>query len=244
MRRFVCRDVQDLLISSLKQAAVLETVEHLASAGARPVVFAGAVRDAFMTADGAWPNRPSRDVDVAVSNIARPAFDRVLKELGGTRNRYGGFRVVRSGLPSLDVWRMPDTCGLRKWGVPCNVRNVLRSFVINVNAIAFEVSTGLFEDWGCLAALRSRRLDIVEAALLHSHHTFAAKALVAQQRFSLGASPAMHKFIRRYLMSDPLIHEFAKIRDQWPRHPAVRSLSLGKGEGASGATREVSARDR
>lgn len=61
----------------------------------------------------------------------------------GRRNRHGGYLLPAEGAPNWDVWRLEETIGLRKTGAPCSIENVVRTFNLDCNAVAMDLTTGL-----------------------------------------------------------------------------------------------------
>jgi hypothetical protein len=202
-----------LLVSQLDRAGAVPLLEYLAARGWSPTVFAGAVRDVFASLEWGVDLYAPRDFDLAVTGCSAYEFRSTLSALGAVRNRYGGFRLLLRGAPPFDIWRMRDTCGVRLHGVPASVTNVLRSFVLNVNAIAYDYCNREFTDLGCVSALRSKRLNVVENTLLHDHDVFAAKAILLVARFELEAAPALRDFTRVHSRVAALNHEIGKMRE-------------------------------
>lgn len=203
---------RDVLLVWFRASEVGALIEAVWKCGARPLVFAGSVRDAVrwtqLEVEGG--NRLPRDFDVGILGMSRRSFDNLLGDLGAVRNRYGGYRVLERGHPAIDVWRLEETWGLRITNSSASLINVLRSFVLDVNAIAFDPHTELFYDWGSIRAITARSLGIAREPILHSHSTFAAKALLSSMRWSASLTPELARFVRRYLDINALAYEAKK----------------------------------
>jgi hypothetical protein len=214
------------LVEGLKASGVTAFIDATLSCNTRPLVFAGAVRDAIFTVEHGLTSVTPRDFDVALVGSSREVFDGLLRDLGGQPNRYGGYRLPYSAAQPIDVWRLEETLGLRIHRAPCEVANVLRSFVLDINAIVFDPLSGYFHSRGAVEAIRKRRIGLVEGALIHSTATFAAKALLSGMRFSFSLSEPLNRFVRRYL--DPGVTTYEATKAFGPR------VDLGSSGGASG----------
>ena len=205
---------RDMLLATLQDAGVVPTIEYLLARGGRPILFAGAVRDSLILLEQGKSFGLPRDLDIGVAGLERSKFHWIVRDIGGALNRHGGYKLIREGLPAVDLWRLEDTLGLRVFGAHCTIANVLRTFVIDLNAVAFDAHTGRFEDRGSIKSLQSRRIGLVQDALVHSTDTFAAKALVAALKFSLPVSPPLDRLVHHFLTQRALAHETGKVFDQ------------------------------
>lgn len=197
-------------MAHLHEGARSRVLDLLLKYNAKVYVLAGAVRDSIATNGALSSVGGPRDFDLAVSNVNRSFFDEVLSTYG-TRNRHGGYVLKDGRLPPWDVWRLEDTIGLRKTGTECSVENVLRSFNLNCNAIAFDLAGGVFLDAGAMQAVRGNTLGFVRHAIRHSRATFAAKALLSQLRFGCRVDAPVQRFIARHLDQKTLIYEASKV---------------------------------
>ncbi len=204
------RGARDLLFDALKASGATALIEAALACNGRPLLFAGAVRDAVFTVEHGTEVRSPRDLDVGLVGMPREAFDGLLRELGAEPNRYGGYRVIQLGAPPLDVWRLEETLGLGVHNAPCELVNILRSFVLDINAIVFDPLSGFFHACGAVEAIRARRVGLTEGVLLHSADTFAAKAILSAIRFSLTPSASLEQFVWRYLRPATLAYEVSK----------------------------------
>jgi len=151
-------EARDLLRRELgASAAVTRLLNHLVQSGGRPMLFAGAVRDALEAVQTGRQYSPPRDLDIGVVGVRRELFDEILHGEQGRLNRFGGYRLITNGCPPLDIWRLEETLGVRVNGAPLTLGNVLRSFVISLNAVAFDPLGTMFYDCGSLASIKSRR---------------------------------------------------------------------------------------
>src|SRR5262249_48782308 len=158
-------------------------------------LFAGAVRNAIFEIEHGVALGLPRDFDVGLIGTPRKAFDGLLTDLGARPNRYGGYRLTPPSAPPIDVWRLEETLCLRVHNAPCEVVNVLRSFVLDINAIVFDPLSGFFQGCGAVEAIRARRVGFVADVLVHSHATFAAKALLSAIRFSFDVTAPLERFV-------------------------------------------------
>ncbi|HEY6252373.1 MAG TPA: hypothetical protein VI685_20655 [Candidatus Angelobacter sp.] len=209
MEKLPINSVGETIIAAINSDPRAQALQQFFQDGARIYVLAGALRDAIAQDLGQQQSTP-RDFDIAVGNVKREAFDEVLQSFG-MLNRHGGYMLSAPGAPNWDVWRLEESIGLRKTGARCSLETVLRTFNLDCNAIAMDLSTGLFLDAGAIEAIRRRRVNFAESALHHSHGTFAAKALLLDLRLGYRLSPEMRSFVRRWLESDSLLHEARKV---------------------------------
>jgi hypothetical protein len=201
---------RDELYRQLHRNGLLPLAEELLLKGSRIAVFAGAVRDIVATHEFGWKASSPRDWDIGVSGVSSPLFEGLLNEIGGIRNRYGGYRVpIRDSSP-LEMWRLEETIGLRMRRCRFSLQNVLRSFVLSCNAIAFDVASGYFWDAGALRALETRRIELVERVIMHSPPTFSAKAVLATLRFGFDLSSKVRLLVRSHINRYALEHEAKK----------------------------------
>src|SRR5205823_4700922 len=100
------------LIESLMVSGVPALTDAALACNARPLLFAGAVRDTILTIEHGLAARPPRDFDVGLLGLPRKTFDGLMGEFGAQPNRYGGYRQIRSAAPPVDVWRLEETLGL------------------------------------------------------------------------------------------------------------------------------------
>ncbi len=201
--------VRHHIVDSLYRGSRGPLLEELLRRDAKIYICAGAVRDAIASRYEGRGDGAPRDFDIGVAGINRKDFNYLLAAMG-LRNRHGGFVLREHGLPTWDVWRLEDSIGLRKTGIPYSLENVLRSFNLDCNAIALDLKTGIFTDAGAIESIRRTRVGLVNNVISHSHATFAAKALLVQLRFGYGSSLHMDRFIKNHLESDALLYESLK----------------------------------
>jgi hypothetical protein len=219
-------DARDLLLLGLTGSGVTPLLEATLAHRARPLLFAGAVRDAIVAVEYGTRSSTPRDFDIGLLGLTQETFDGLLRDFGAEPNRYGGYRLVPSAAPPIDVWRLEQTVGLRLHRAPCAIVNVLRSFVIDINALVFDPLSGLFHELGALDAIRARRISIVRNALLHSTATFAAKALLAATRLSFDMSPPLHRFVLDHENPSTTAYEASKVFGRTIRVEQPRSQYL------------------
>lgn len=200
-----------ILEEELAVSGTSELLEAVLRRQGAPIVFAGAVRDALWSIEVGVGGFKPRDFDIGVLGMSRGRFHALLRDLGGARNRYGGYRLTTSSRRAVDIWRLEDTWGLRATNAAYSIDNVLRTFVLDINAIAFDLSRRVLFDEGSLDSIRSRTLGLVQGALLHSAPTFAAKAIVTAVRFSLTISASLVSLIETYLDRKTLAYESSKV---------------------------------
>ena|SRR5258708_6023514 len=221
MQHIRLNPVRDAVFSAINSDARAEALHQFFRHGAHIFVLAGAVRDAIAAHYEGEGKGDSRDLDIAVANVGRELFDDVLGGVG-KKNRHGGYVLNRPDALNWDIWRLEETIGLKKTGAQCSIENVLRSFNLDCNAIALDVSTGLFLDAGAIEAIRKKRLGFVENVIRHSTDTFAAKALLLNLRSGLQLTSEMERFVSRHLRTGSLQYETAKV---FPGAVYLRSLS-------------------
>ena len=188
----------DLILGRLWHTKGAVVISRAESHGAHPMLFAGAVRDAFRACSESATYSP-RDFDIGIHGMPRALFDQLLQRLGGQQNRYGGYLLSDQpgeGLieTRLDVWRLEETCGLQLLGVPYTVENTLRSFILDLNAVAFDPHSAVFYDLGSQLSLQRKRVDFVDRPLIHSHTSFSARAIVLADRFGFSLTPRLQRF--------------------------------------------------
>lgn len=200
-----------LIRGALERADISPVVMEIEALGGRVYLAAGAVRDAIRSS--ICPTQPylPRDFDLAIDRLDQRSFAHVLTRHGAHPNRYGGFRGGFSG-HQADFWRLEQTTGIVQHGVRATLPNMLRTFVLNVNAAAFEFHTGRFHDLGSEEAIFSGILDLLPNALLHDEATFAAKALILATLFNSRLAPGLAEFVLKHHSDPALRHEAAKAR--------------------------------
>ncbi len=213
------------MLEKLEQSEALPVLEVLAQAGAQPHVCAGAVRDVFFCLERGIESEP-RDIDIVTFGIGREPLNDLAVSLGASPNRYGGYSFRKANHSSVDVWAADVTCGVVACRAAPTLRNVLRSFVLNLNAIAFEFGTTKFFDMGCISGFRQNQLGLVDDALMHDEDIFAAKALISATRFGLGPSSAVTSLFALNADNYTIRREFGKTETLLG--PATNIESLGE----------------
>src|SRR5258706_14290715 len=99
------------------------------------------------------------DIDVGVGGLARSTFDQVLSSFSATPNRYGGY-MFHCVVP-LDIWRLEQTCGILLSRSTPSPMNVIRSFVLGINAIMYDLRSETLLDYCSVACVRSRTLPFL-----------------------------------------------------------------------------------
>ena len=90
MPKLTIPTARDLVVNLFDSAGTTGIIEYLARQGGRPIVFAGAVRDALISVEWGTPARLPRDMDIGVYGLKQEDFHRLARNLGATQNRYGG----------------------------------------------------------------------------------------------------------------------------------------------------------
>jgi len=211
MRKLKINSVRDAIQNEFWHSAGNDLLQYLLSRGVKITVFAGGVRDVVLAQECGLSHIKPRDWDVGISGISRKKFDGILRELGGSKNRYGGFKLFCDSSQSWEVWRQEDTVGLRMTGSSFGLKNLLRSFVLSCNAIAFDLDTGYICEYGALHSLFSGKITILQDAIMHDWGLFAAKALNLTFRRPLKLDAEVEKFVIKYLDRTSLVHEFQKV---------------------------------
>lgn len=199
---------RDLLWRKISVADLDSVIRELTDG--KIYLLAGAVRDALLSVIrgvGIHTN----DFDVAVMGVSETLFHRTAARLEGKRNRHGGYRIkLRSG-NDLDLWRIEDTLGLRQGLQEANLRNVLRSFVLDINAVAFDFQTNSFLDLGAARAIHQSRIDLLPEAILHSQSSFSSRAILLALRLSFGLSDRLAQFVRLHFEPAAFRYELKKL---------------------------------
>lgn len=201
---------RDLLTSQYVRSGVGDVVSSITSRGGHPLLFAGAVRDALYSALTGMSTVP-RDYDVGVAGMSRSGFDVFCRTLGAEPNRYGGYQCYASDRLNIDLWRIEETVGILAHACRPTVCNVLRTFIFDLNAIAYDPTSGAIHDYGCLTALRRRQIGFVRSALLHDHSDFAGRAISLRLRFAFKMSPALRSFVAQWCDSKETERQLAKV---------------------------------
>jgi hypothetical protein len=209
MRHVRLKSARDIVFTSLYRDRRAQVLEEFLRQGAEIYVLAGALRDVIAAHYEGEDHGGPRDFDIGVAGIRREDFDAVVSAFGQV-NRHGGYVLKDKGGPNWDVWRLEETIGLRKTGTPYSIENALRTFNFDCNAIALDVSTGLFLDAGAIRAISQKRVDFVHDAIRHSQDTFAAKALLIEIRLKYMLSDHLRHFVRSHLNCSSLAHEVGK----------------------------------
>ena len=205
----VYADAAAILGEYTSDAALSEFFRDVDSCSGQAFVCAGAVRDSLQSALADRRIRP-RDLDIGVDGLSSEQFSRLGASLHAAPNKYGGFSVRFVSGIKADVWRLQDTVGTKFHCCETTLTNVLRSFVLDVNAVAYDPTTRGFCDMGALAALRSRTIGLLPSALVHSEPQFAARATVLSRRFSFRLSPEIHRLVADNLDEEALRHQLKK----------------------------------
>jgi hypothetical protein len=224
MRTLKVPSVRDHVQEHLLHGGKWELLRYLFSRGARISVFAGAVRDAFLSEECGFRHVVPRDWDIGISHISLKEFDGLLREIGGSKNRYGGFRLAWGASECWELWRQEETVGLRKTKAPFSLVNTLRSFVLSCNAIALDVDRGCIYDHGAVSSIKLGKVWVLEDAILHDRAVFSAKALSLTMRRPFELTAASHCFVRQHLRGWNLVHEFKKV---YPRAALFNNLQKG-----------------
>jgi len=209
MKAHTVKAIRDDLIPKVVTSWTAPILDELIARGADVYICAGAVRDTLALHESGL-EISIRDFDIGVCGISRDYFNGIMGEFRGTRNKYGGYELSPSHSPKWDVWRMEDTVGLKKRSVPFSLEAVLRSFVLNFNAIALDLRRGTIWDCGALAAFRRRQIGFANHPIVHSRDTFASKAMLLSLRYHLSLSAEMRTFVERNLTQTALRHEATK----------------------------------
>jgi len=198
-----------LLEIQCRVSGVWEIMVGIRALEARPFLFAGAVRDALYTTLTGIVTRP-RDYDIGISMICRDRFDAFASSLGAKRNRYGGYQFHACDGLNVDLWRIEDTVGVLANACKPTITNVLRTFVVDLNAIAYDPTDNVVFDQGCLEALRRREIGFVRVPLLHDHSNFAGRAVCLQSRFAFQLSRELRHFVAEWYDSVEAERQHAK----------------------------------
>ena len=207
--RCVYRSACHALESRSRLSGVHEILVDVRAFGGRPFLFAGVVRDTLYSSLTGVPAIP-RDYDVGVAQMSSECFVAFASSRGAARNRYGGYQFnARDGL-NVDLWRIEDTVGVLAASCKPTVTNVLRSFVIDLNAIAYDPADSVIHDEGCLPALVKREIGVVRGAIMHDHANFAGRALALKSRFDFRLSKELQDLVAHWSGSAEAERQIAK----------------------------------
>jgi hypothetical protein len=209
MKSIVPGTVRNRLKHSLERGEAKKVITVLLRKSRAVYVCGGAPRDLIAEKEFGRTS-PVRDFDIGVQGLCRNAFDKLMLEAGGIPNRYGGYRLNWPQQPSWDVWRIEETTGLQIANAPITVTNVLRSFVLNCNAIAIDLVSGKTYDLGAIDSFKTRQIRLVRNAILHDHSTFAAKAVLCALRLNFEIEQKARRFVESHLAIPALVHEADK----------------------------------
>jgi hypothetical protein len=202
--------IRTALLTIFEQSGALAFSLELKKRGGSVSICAGAVRDAIAAYEDGIPHVEPRDIDIGIGSVSRSEFDGIMREFGASPNRYGGYKIA-GGKCDLEFWRLQDTVGLKKTHASCTLQNVLRSFVLNCNAISFDPFSEACIDGGARDAIRAKHLDFVNNAIIHSEDLFASKAVILCLRHGFAASAAIQSFVIRNWTESCLRHELKKV---------------------------------
>lgn len=205
----VYRGAAQLLGRWILRDGIGSLLGDIRSNGGRPYVLAGAVRDAIRAVAQERECSP-KDYDIGVASLNQESLRELTRRFGSRLNRSGGHQIVLRNGVTVDLWNLSESAGIKINRCRPSVRNVLRTFVLDVNAVAFDDSRCEILDLGCLAALRSRRIGILPSALLHSHSNFAARAIVLRSRLDLELTPGLEEFVGTFADENELRHQLSK----------------------------------
>jgi hypothetical protein len=210
MKQLQMNPVRDAVFTAIHSDPRAQALNEFSRGGAEIYVVAGALRDAIVMQYEGEGDKTPRDFDIVIGRLCRGEFDAVLQAFG-RRNRHGGYLLPAEGAPNWDVWRLEETIGLRKTGAPCSIENVVRTFNLDCNAVAMDLTTGLVLDGGAIEAVRHGQVDFVYGAIRHSEDTFAAKAFLLDLRLKYGMSGELNRFVMTHLHLPTLAYEARKV---------------------------------
>jgi hypothetical protein len=205
----VYRAAAQLLGRWIVRDGIASLLEDIRSSGGQPYLLAGAVRDAIRAVALSKECSP-KDYDIGVASLDHGALRELGRRFDSRLNRSGGHQILLGNGVIVDLWNLSESAGVKVNHCRPSVRNVLRTFVLDVNAVAFDDSRCEIFDLGCLAALRSRRIGILRSALLHSHSNFAARAMVLKSRLDLELTSDLKEFVVAFANRDEVRHQFSK----------------------------------
>lgn len=203
--------IRSSLVSLFEDSGVPLVTFEFKKRGSSVSICAGAVRDALSAFENGTEYAQPRDIDIGIGSIERHVFDGMMREFGAKPNRYGGYRITKAGKPDLDFWRLEDTVGLKKTRTDCTLQNVLRSFVLNCNAVSFDPFSEICFDGGAHDAIKNKWLDFTKDAIIHSESLFASKAVMLCLRMGFSASASVQSFVARHWTPLALRHELEKV---------------------------------
>lgn len=199
-------ECQQILAQWLVRDGIGALLDSIASFGGHPILFAGCVRDALMCVTSESCSMP-RDYDIGVRGMSAVAFRNLMGSYSGNANQYGGFTGQLPNGVNFDCWRIEDTNGVTAHNCEPSLSNVLRTFVLDINAIAFDPTSEAFIDIGCLAAIRNRQIGIVDQVLHHNSANFAVKARRLGARLNYPLSEQLQDFVTAWFDSDEAVRQ-------------------------------------
>ncbi|HEY6332217.1 MAG TPA: hypothetical protein VI756_23010 [Blastocatellia bacterium] len=108
-------------------------------------------------------NRPVGDVDLAVVGASSKAeVEAALGDLPRKVNRMGGLKIrVRKEGPVFDLWRVEDHLNVGESGPPFTIEKLLRYFLLDIDALAWDTANLNLYDYGGIASIEAERIDLL-----------------------------------------------------------------------------------
>lgn len=184
--------------------------------------FGGVLRDLCLAPPSAFHS----DLDLVVCSETASSLAGVLRNAGGKRNRYGGFRLSR-GRWVLDVWALRDTWAIREGLVTePSFAGLVNTTFFNWDAIVFELNTKqLYYGKRYYEDLESNLLEInLEPNANPAGNVIRALDFAMKRRARLGPLLAgyVHQFVSTQLTT-PTVRRRPDYQSYF-RQPAVNTV--------------------
>jgi hypothetical protein len=200
----------EILGVQVSHPEITELFRFVAKHSGQSFICAGAVRDSLLTALTQQLLQP-RDIDICIQGLSTIQFRILGERLGAVPNDYGGYCTKTASGMEVDFWLAKNTTGIKFHNVSPSIRNVLRSFVLDLNAVSFDPITRKFCDHGALSAIRRKQIGFVKPALFHSEANFAARAVLLSRKLGFQLSAELSEFVSEWLDAPSLQHQLKKL---------------------------------
>lgn len=185
----------------------------------RLLLIGGAVRDVARSGG----NQFKSDLDIVVYDLRRDAFLTLMQELGGSRNRFGGYALAFSRW-KIDIWALEDTwartAGLVKVEQPVDLLNCT---FFDWDAVLFDLqSARIISKPDYLETLASGILDINLEENPNPRGSL-VRALRRGALWKVLFGPKLTRYARRGLEQEAWEHLVALDQSAFA-HPVLRHL--------------------
>jgi hypothetical protein len=190
-------------VATAFRSSIREVLDRVVERGWRAYIVGGTLRDVMLAPPSVFP----RDVDLVVSGPSEQAFESTFEDLISRRTRFDGLHLVKRfsyggisrsrGEVLFDVWRLPDTWGIRSAGLPPTIESFVRTPFLNIDSVAIALAPRNAQrqvaECGFFDSLSTRTLEINFAPNPFPLVCIVRSLIMAAKlRFSLGRSLAQY----------------------------------------------------